>query len=369
MAGASVYMSASRDPARRPAVCVAFVSHCVTPAIRAGFERLAREAPGDHDVVLLLSSDDATAGLAGLSEDRVVRLSKTDVHRLDYPEKCRTAGWSMIGNLDLVILGFWRDRPAYDHYWFIEYDVHWQGCWSVLFERFRASNADVLGTSMMPIDRVPRKLEVLRPALVVPDGLGWSRDRIIKGFLPACRLSGPALRALETAYRGGLGGHYEILVPSVAAQAGLVVEDIGGRGPFVRPENIDRFYFAHSASHSHSPGSFVFRPGPRVLARPNTLWHPVKPDDVALLHPMRVRGTAAKNLVESLKPHAWRCIVWLWFQVLWHPLPDHASAPNIGRSAWERVQLAWSRSRSPRSSSGREAIASAPASMSSATPP
>ena len=97
-------------------------------------------------------------------------------------------------------------------------------------------------------------------------------------------------------------------------------EDFGGRGPYVRPENRDRFYFAHSATYSHSPGTFVFRPAPRVLPRPNTLWHPVKPAGVPVWHPMRVRGNPIKNALETLKPMVWRCVIRLWFATRWRPL-------------------------------------------------
>lgn len=301
--------------------CIAFVSHVLNPAIRDTFARLVREAPADHDVVFVLSSDDPAAETTQVSDDRLVRIGHDSLLRLGYPAKCDEAGWSIDGNLDLAFLEFRRRRPGYDRFWFVEYDVHWEGRWEVLFDYFRSSPADVLGATMQTLSDAPHKFDALTyPQLVVPDSLAWRREKMIKGFLPICRLSRGALDALDEAYRRGLGGHYEITVPSVSAQAGLVVEDIGGRGHYVRPENQDRFYFANGATSTHSPGTFVFRPAPKVMPYQNTLWHPVKPDRVPLMHPMRMRGNLAKNLLEVIKPQVWHLVNRVWFATRWRSL-------------------------------------------------
>lgn len=301
--------------------CIVFTSHAVGEPLLRAFERLVDEAPADHDVMFLLNADAPSPEAERRLGDRLVRVAHEDLFRLGYPEKCRRDGWKILGNVDLLFLELRRRHPGYDRYWFVEYDVHWEGRWGVLFEHFRASPADVLATTLNPVGEVPRKLEVLTsPPLVIPAALGWAREDLIKGFLPICRLSGAALDALDAAYRAGLGGHFEFCLPTAVARAGLALEDIGGQGPYVRPENRDRFYFARGTTYSHSPGTFVFRPAPRVLPRPNTLWHPVKPGGVTLMHPMRVRGNPLKNALEALKPLAWDWAVRLWFATRWRPL-------------------------------------------------
>ncbi len=298
------------------------VSHVLNDAVRRSFERLQREAPSDHDVRFILSTDDPEPDLAGVPGEAI---GKADLFRLPYPEKCQERDWDMAGNLDLVFLEFRRRNPDYAQFWFLEYDVHWEGVWRVFFEHFRASSAAVLGATMLPLDTVPHKENnPPYPRQTVPPGMPWVRQRIIKGFLPACRVSPEAMALLDGAYRAGLGGHYEINVPTVAAQAGLGIEDFGGRGPFVRPENRDRFYFARGDNYSHSPGSFVFRPVQRVLPRHNTLWHPVKPGGVPAWHPLRVDGGPAKAALERVKPYLWRGLIWLWFAARWRPLRDAA---------------------------------------------
>ena len=320
----------SADTPVRPVVAV--VSHVLNDAIRIGFERLWREAPDDHDVRFILSTDDPDATLSGVPEEQVDRIRRDDLFALGYPEKCQAADWDMAGNLDLVFLEFRRRHPGHGQYWFLEYDVHWEGKWSVLFEHFRGSDSDVLGATMLHIDEVPHKENnPPYPRQVVPPGMAWARQHVLKGFLPACRVSERALLALDAAYRTGLGGHYEINVPTVAAQNGMVIEDFGGRGRFVKPDNQDRFYFARGDNYSHSPGSFVFRPVQRVLRRPNTLWHPVKPGGVPAWHPLQVEGGLAKTLIEWIKPLVWQTIIRLWFAARWRPLPGVSHRTPTGR--------------------------------------
>jgi hypothetical protein len=227
----------------------------------------------------------------------------------------------MAGNLDLVFLAFYRRFPAYHTFWFIEYDVHWEGDWGVFFEHFRANEAGLLAATVQDIQDVPHKLTMLSyPPLVIPESARLKREQLLKAFLPICRMSSAVLSSLAEAYAAGLCGHYEIIVPSIASQTGAGVEDFGGDGKYVAPENRNRFYFAYGASTTHSPGSFVFRPQPRVLAKPNTLWHPVKPGEVPLWHPMREVGALPKRLEQILKPLVWQAIIWTWFKTRWRPL-------------------------------------------------
>lgn len=315
-------------------ICVAVVSHLINPPVRAVFDRLRRECPADHAVRMILSADDPAADRDGMADADVDQVTLDQVMALGFPQKCRREKWDMAGNLDLVFLEFFRRHPGHEHYWFVEYDVHWEGRWAVFFEHFRASRADVLAATVQQIDEVPHKLDLLSyPVLVVPDGMRWERADVVKAFLPLCRISRRALEALRTAYEAGLGGHYEFNIPSVAAQTGMVLEDFGGDGRYVAPGNRNRFYFARGSAYTHSPGTFVFRPNQRVLRRENTLWHPVKPKGVPLWHPLLFRGSTAKTTWEWIKPFIGRRIIWLWFALRWRPL-RRGDTDRAGSATW-----------------------------------
>ncbi len=304
-----------------PNISVALVTHVWTPDIQRVFERLQAEAPPDHDIRFLLSAD-AELPDPPVPSGELVRVCREDLFRLPYPRKCHEGDWVIAGNLDLVFLEFRRRLPEYNQYWFIEYDVHYEGNWRRLFEHFRASNAALLGAIQEYIAKVPHKLDLGYPHLSVPPGMAWKQADQVKGFYPLCRLDAALLDALDADYRAGLGGHYEIILPSVALRHGLGIEDFGGAGSFVRAENVNRFYFANAASYSHSPGNFVFRPGiSKVLARENTLWHPVKPDGVPLWYPLRFRsGNVLRNWKEMLKRQVGQAWIRWWFATQWRPL-------------------------------------------------
>ncbi len=301
---------------------IAMLSHVWTPDIQKIYERLQREAPSDHDVRLLLNTN-ALIPMQNLSMKNVECILIEDLLRLPYPEKCHAGKWDIAGNLDLAFLEFRRRLPDYDFYWFVEYDVHFEGRWDKFFEHFRASNAGIIATSLEYLSKLPGKLEMLvYPVLVIPEESAWNKEAMVKGFFPICRLSSALLGTLDREYRAGFGGHYEVMLPTLALRDDITVEDVGGKGPFVRDDNRNRFYFATGSTYSHSPGNFVFRPSiTKVLPRQNTLWHPVKPKEVPNWHPLRIRGNRIKNVLESVKPVIARVWIRWWFATRWRPLP------------------------------------------------
>ncbi len=302
---------------------IALVSHVWTPDIKRLLERLQSEAPGDHDVRLLLNTS-KPASPKGIRAEDVECIAVKDLFRLPYPKKRHTGDWDIAGNIDMAFLEFRRRLPDYDHYWFVEYDVHYEGNWSRFFEHFRDSAADVIATTLEYLSNTPSKVSVLTnyPRLILPGQSVWHDDMLVKGFFPICRLSSALLELLHQKYRAGLGGHYEVTIPTLAVLNNMLVEDVGGKGSFVREENRDRFYFADGKTYTHSPGNFVFRPEiATVLPRQNTLWHPVKPAGVPVWHALRARGNLLRNIKEAVKLVVGRIWIRWWFATRWRPLP------------------------------------------------
>lgn len=285
--------------------------------------KLAAEAPGDHRVFLASISGPDSLPTTVPDLDGVFAIDESALHAMPYPGRCTQRQTTPAEAADLLQLKFWQTHPEFSQYWFIEYDVEYCGNWGVLFNYFRGSTADLMATKILPLRQTPEKAELLEPAMRLPPSIAARADEALLSFLPICRLSAAALQRLDQLYREGITGHNEMTTATCCYLSGLEIEDFGGSGPFVKPQNVNRFYFCTPHTFSHSPGNFVFRPVMRsILARPNTLWHPVKPDGVPLWYPRRLRGTWAKTILETSKPLLWRAFIWLWFAIRWNRLRD-----------------------------------------------
>jgi hypothetical protein len=216
------------------------------------------------------------------------------------------------GNTDTIFLLFHRQHPQYEHVWGIEYDVHYEGSWSYFFDHFGGSTADLLGTTL------GGTFKNVSPKVTDPSGTPLADNDVVRGFFPVFRLSRRALATLDDAYQSGWSGHAELVWATVLTKEGLEIEDFGGDGIYVKPQNINRFYCNHPSRWSLSPGTFVFRPNVKVLSRPNTLWHPVKPDYV---RPWDANGQPRylRRLRNSGIQAAYTLMNWVWFATSWHP--------------------------------------------------
>jgi hypothetical protein len=217
-----------------------------------------------------------------LDAEDAVLIKPADRAALGHPDRSRLTGWWMDtapshtrdiqSGFDQALLAFREIKPQYDYYWLVEYDVEFSGRWSEFFEAFIGNASDLLCTSI-------HRRET-NPAWAWWKSLVWpteERPEPIRGFFPLARLSGRAIDSIIAAGRSGVDGFYEVMWPTVINSRGYVLEDIGGDGAFVRPENINRWYRSSPTNQSLSPGTFVFRP---IRSRPgresNKLWHPVK---------------------------------------------------------------------------------------------
>jgi hypothetical protein len=170
-----------------------------------------------------------------------------------------------------------RAHPDYRHYWLIDFDVRDTGHWAALMAELSASPADVLSSVVQRRAEHPQWVHwqsFVSPGAALPD------EFHVKMFPPLTRLSNPAMRVIDAAYQAGWTGHFEVLWPTAAAAAGLLIEDIGGKGSFTPPSRYGRHYTTSPFHANLSPGSFAFRPAipeSYVSRRSPKLWHPIKP--------------------------------------------------------------------------------------------
>jgi hypothetical protein len=311
---------------------VILLTHFLNDEIIKLYRRLCAELPPGHDVFININCGDKPAEAPQGAQElgKALNLFNTkDLLSLPFPEKCRPdgwqgKGWSLPGNEDLNFLIFYDRYPGYDYYWGIEYDVHYQGNWRFFFERFAASTADLIGTTLYRASATPNK--ILHPLLRAPDGSAPNLANVARGLYPVFRLSKRAAQTITDEYKNGWSGHYELAWGAIARLHNLEIEDIGGNGEYVKPHNRNAFYFNCYGTYTLSPGTFVFRPPfAKVLPYENTLWHPVKPKNVYNWFPLIVKGHMAKNLLEWLKPRIWHVVIRLWFLLCWRPAHKHPS--------------------------------------------
>ena len=187
-------------------------------------------------------------------------------------------GRLMPGSNHFPLLKFYKENQGYDYYWLVEDDVRFSGEWKDFFGSFASCTSDFLSS-------------VIETKAENPTWYWWTslktgneviaEEKLLKSFNPIYRLSSQALVCIDAHLRIGWMGHYEVLLPTLLYNKGFFLEDFGGEGTFVRPENNAKFYDDTSV-----------RIAP-VLPddRKNYLFHPVKEEKV------RLDGAYKKNAV------------------------------------------------------------------------
>ena len=182
------------------------------------------------------------------------------------------------GSNHFPLLKFFKENQGYDYYWLVEDDVRFSGEWKDFFGSFASCTSDFLSS-------------VIETMAENPTWYWWTslktgneviaEEKLLKSFNPIYRLSSQALVCIDAHLRIGWMGHYEVLLPTLLYNKGFLLEDFGGEGTFVRPENKAKFY--DDTSMRIAP----------VLPddRKNYLFHPVKEEKV------RQNGSYKKNAV------------------------------------------------------------------------
>jgi hypothetical protein len=263
---------------------VLFAVHYASDEILAEYAALRAAAGPALDVVLHydnLRGDVNEALPAGVPDVHTVDAER--IRALGFPSwPDRTGHFGpeslLPGNWDFAVVDFYRAHPEYDFYWRIEFDVRFSGPWSRFFGPWASSRVDLLTTT---VQRREDGVPWFWWASLGGPGLSLDPRTHVRAFLPVCRISRRACELMDRSYGEGVHGHVECVVPTLLAQRGMEIEDLGGSGEFVRPENENRFYVNEPTDDCLRPGTFIFRPAREAAGdEPDKLWHPVK-DEVA----------------------------------------------------------------------------------------
>ena len=236
----------------------------------------------DEFARMRLALRDADRAFVLTDADVVPDTLAAEVHRFAFAQLAtratRLVGDGILRNLHLAWLDFAEAHPGFDHYWFVEYDVHYAGPWRELIDAFRDQPHDLFCAHLRDAAEEPawHWWHEIRS----PDG-ALDRSSLLRGFLPIARLSRTALQVLADAVAGGWSGFLEGLIPTLMQQRGLRIGDFGGDGRFVPDGFRNRFYTSFSDREGSlcDAGTHRYRPAiayPRIA--PGRIYHPVKPE-------------------------------------------------------------------------------------------
>ena len=182
------------------------------------------------------------------------------------------------GSNHFPLLKFFKEHQEYDYYWMLEDDVRFNGDWKVFFNNFSTNHADFLASIIETKKENPNWFWW---SYLKTENENVSEEQLLKSFNPIYRLSHQALLCIDEYLRNGWMGHHEILIPTLLAAKGFLIEDFGGNGSYVKEANRNKFY------DKTSMGLYPLIPD----GRKNYLFHPIKEEKV------RKDGPYKKNAV------------------------------------------------------------------------
>ncbi len=252
-----------------------YQTHFFHKEILDEFEGFAQGVQELGKAALLFHGSDERLSTTAWS-DRVCQYSDEDLASLGYKTiRDRLSR----GHSYFLLMRYFQQNPGHPFYWCVEYDVRYTGRWQDFFASFDDNHSDFLTSNVHPYHEMPDwhwwELEGPERPIQPPDKL--------RSFNPVFRLSRRALKYLHTALSNGWCGHYEVLLPTLLHRSGFTIEDFGGNGPFVSPDNIDRHYIAPEVTpRGRLSGSGTLRYRPEITGGerlPGKLYHPLKPKD------------------------------------------------------------------------------------------
>jgi hypothetical protein len=267
------------EPATAPTAptakaCVIFLSHHTRPGAMRSLRQMTENLRGLFDVIPIFDVTHATEPLDDLPPGALCVTAEVVEAALPYRAKiAQHPGTFWSRNIDLPLLWFWSRNRHYHSYWVVEYDVRYSGNWRDFFEAFIDNPSDLLATTLF--DYGFRKSWGHWQSFESPRPVPLAER--VRATLSAYRLTARALQALDCAYREGCSGHYEVAIPTILKSRGFSIEDIGGEGAYVAPDNINRYYTNSPQTPGLAPGTFVLHPEGMIKDDlPNMLWNPFK---------------------------------------------------------------------------------------------
>lgn len=250
---------------------VLFVSHLINDDIVARYRRLRDELPADrYDVIWLMTLSEGEESAFPDDVD-MATIRPHELRELGYTPIANTL---VPGSCHFLPLRFFHDHPNYHHYWCIEYDVEFTGCWVTLLNDCdsRLDAYDLLACHVEPY----RASNSTWTWWHRDNHCGYPIEACIKAFMPICRYSHAALTCLNRYLKEKHAAHSEVMVPTCLHHHGLKIGDFGGSTPFT-PDGYHNKYYIQDAGVNN--GTMRWRPAftkEEAWKMANKLFHPIK---------------------------------------------------------------------------------------------
>jgi Protein of unknown function (DUF3405) len=255
-----------------PQQVLLFLTHQLDETTIAEYHKISQAVTPDDPTYLLFHSQPDNGPTQPFSGG-LNPFTDEDLDALGYPMFRTTI---VPGSGHFPLINFARQHPDYDYYWIIEYDVRFSGNWRIFFDHFKNCQADFLTSHIRNFVAEPKwhwwQLE--HPEKEIP-----LQDRF-RSFNPIYRMSRQALKHIDLLHQEQWSGHYEVLLPTLLYHGGFNLRDFGGKGPFVKKGDKNRFYLDDNTMDQKGrlkKGTMRFRPCfPKTGWHWKKLYHPVK---------------------------------------------------------------------------------------------
>ncbi|MDP3542431.1 MAG: hypothetical protein Q8T11_08195 [Elusimicrobiota bacterium] len=281
---------------------VVFITHHFDAELARRYTKLKSESPEGASVFLM--AEKGTAIPDSLS---------SETHGFEFSRlrkrPAKVIGDRLVpGNVHLAFLDFYEAHRGFDHYWFIEYDVVFNGSWRTLFDAVGRDRSDLVAGNVRALADQPGWF--WWPFMDFPDGP--DKSAWLGAFFPLCRISRAALEAVAARVGQRWTGHHEGLIPTAVCAAGLSVSDVGGDGPWTPDDRRRRFYTSVSTSEGEmllgtlraAPPHFL----PYLLR--DVIYHPVKGRRLPNLGDLRKMRQRYRLLLRRGVASAWAGTYW-----------------------------------------------------------
>lgn len=256
---------------------ILFQTHNVNDEIMARYRKLENDLRGkDYDVWLLLNVNENKDIYRKFTDSisNVYANNLEDLNLLGYTPICENL---LPGSCHFPLLSFFLSHSDYKYYWFVEYDVHYQGNWLKLFDDCLQNLPDYDFLSSY-ISKYNRGKNGDWNWWDSAKNIGYPTNELLKSFNPICRYSARALTMIDKAQKEGMSAHSEVLIPTLLYHSGFKIGNLGGDGEFTPNGFRNKYYIDNLSAFG---GSIRYRPlytHDEILKYKveNVLFHPLK---------------------------------------------------------------------------------------------